>query len=253
MFMKDFHIHSCFSADSEAPMEDMIQAAIAAGLSEICFTEHIDFHHPDMEFLVDMPAYRKALESYRSQYAGQIRIHTGIELGIEPNNLEDSLAFYRQYRSVISFWIGSCHVFDGGDPYDRDFFSHMQANTVYRDYFEGVLYLVEKFPFADTYGHLDYVMRFDPSSEKYDIQKYSSQIDAILSAIIHQGRALELNTGSYRNGLNHPHPNWPVIHRYQALGGRKITTGSDAHTPKDVASHFSELYQAIHSLGLQIL
>ena len=251
--MKDFHMHSCFSADSDAPMEAMIQAAIARGLSEICFTEHIDFHHPDMEFLVDMPAYIRTLETYKSQYKDKILIHTGIELGIEPNNLSDSLAFYREYRSAVSFWIGSCHVFDGGDPYDRDFFSRMPASQVYRDYFDGVLYLVEHFPYADTYGHLDYVMRFDPSPEKYSLDAFSSQIDAFLSAIIRQNRALELNTGSYRNGLNHPHPNWPVIHRYIELGGTWVTTGSDAHTPKDIASHFPLLYKNVSSLDLKIL
>ena len=42
----DCHMHSSFSADSETPMEDMIQAAISRNLSGICFTEHFDPDYP---------------------------------------------------------------------------------------------------------------------------------------------------------------------------------------------------------------
>ncbi len=37
----DCHMHSSFSADSETPMEDMIQTAVDKGLTGICFTEHL--------------------------------------------------------------------------------------------------------------------------------------------------------------------------------------------------------------------
>lgn len=60
----DFHLHSSFSGDSRAPMEDMIQSAIAKGLTHICFTEHIDKDFPTdhhENFSVDTPAY---LETY---------------------------------------------------------------------------------------------------------------------------------------------------------------------------------------------
>ena len=38
----DFHMHSSFSGDSDTPMKDMIERAIALGLETICFTEHYD-------------------------------------------------------------------------------------------------------------------------------------------------------------------------------------------------------------------
>ncbi|MDD3796277.1 MAG: histidinol-phosphatase HisJ family protein [Lachnospiraceae bacterium] len=39
----DFHIHSEFSDDSTTPMERQIESAIALGISEICFTDHVDY------------------------------------------------------------------------------------------------------------------------------------------------------------------------------------------------------------------
>ena len=250
--MKDFHVHSSFSADSEEPLELMILAGLNKHLTDLCFTEHIDFGHPNMTFLVDMPLYLEQLHDFQRKYSGQIRLHAGIELGIEPGNLADSLEFYQEYRDRIEFWIGSCHVFDGGDPYDCDFFSKMDAQTCYQDYFEAVLYSIRNFPQADTCGHLDYVMRFDPSPETYSVEKYSELLDSILKEVIRNECALELNTGSYRRGFCEPHPKWSLVRRYQALGGKLVTAGSDAHQSEDVASHFEEIYAGIRSLGLGV-
>jgi len=38
----DYHMHTSFSGDSTAPMEQMILKGIELGLNSICFTEHMD-------------------------------------------------------------------------------------------------------------------------------------------------------------------------------------------------------------------
>ena len=45
----DFHMHTSFSSDSEAPMEHMILSAIHKNVPGICFTEHMDFDFPPGE------------------------------------------------------------------------------------------------------------------------------------------------------------------------------------------------------------
>ena len=42
----DFHIHTTYSADSVANMQDYIDRAIELGYKEICFTDHIDYGTP---------------------------------------------------------------------------------------------------------------------------------------------------------------------------------------------------------------
>ena len=37
------HVHTEFSNDSDYPMEKVVQDAIAMGLDEICFTDHVDY------------------------------------------------------------------------------------------------------------------------------------------------------------------------------------------------------------------
>jgi len=42
MFADD-HVHTTFSDDGKAEMEQQILQALQLGLSEICFTEHVDY------------------------------------------------------------------------------------------------------------------------------------------------------------------------------------------------------------------
>ena len=39
----DYHLHCEFSDDSRERMENQIEQAIALGLDEICFTDHVDY------------------------------------------------------------------------------------------------------------------------------------------------------------------------------------------------------------------
>ena len=250
--MKDYHVHSSFSADSDAPMEEMIRAGIRRGLTDICFTEHVDFKHPDMEFSLNVPSYLAVIDENRRRFAGRIRIHAGVELGVEPNNMEDALAFYREYKNTVEFWLGSCHVFNGHDPYDADFFSQYPAEDVYRDYFAGVEYVADHFPEANSFAHLDYVRRFDPASEKYSLDDHREVLTRILSKIIRSGAALEINTSSLRRGDTDPNPRRDVLRLYHDLGGRAVTLGSDAHEPAHVGLYLPESEALAGELCLRI-
>ena len=39
----DYHVHTCYSDDSEYLMEDVVRDAISFGMNEICFTDHVDY------------------------------------------------------------------------------------------------------------------------------------------------------------------------------------------------------------------
>ena len=39
----DYHVHTCYSDDSEYPIEEVVKDAISLGLKEICFTDHVDY------------------------------------------------------------------------------------------------------------------------------------------------------------------------------------------------------------------
>ncbi len=247
----DFHLHSSFSGDSRAPMEEMIQSAIKKGLSHICFTEHIDKDFPidhHENFSVDTPAYLKTYEELAQKYQEQIRIYFGIELGLQPHLNEFYGQYIRQYP--FDYCIGSSHLVDGADPYYPDAFEGREEAAVYERYFLSILENLEVFSFLDTYGHLDYIVRYGPGQNRnYSYKKYADILDEILKKLIQKGIALECNTAGFRYGLGHPNPCEEILSRYRQLGGELLALGSDGHSPRDVAYDYEKIGPILRSCG----
>ena len=116
----DYHLHSHFSGDSKAPMEDMIRQAIRLGFTELCFTEHMDMDYPVREetpagmFEVNTDAYLYDLLSFREKYKDRIRVRFGVELGLQPHIADRNSRYIRSFD--FDFVIASTHVVDRKDP-----------------------------------------------------------------------------------------------------------------------------------------
>ncbi len=238
----DSHMHSSFSVDSEAPMEEMILQAAAAGHPGICFTEHLDPDYPETPdgadySKLDLLSYRGTLTFLREKYAGMIRVNYGIELGLQPH-LAGQFASLTE-SEPFDFVIGSSHVLDGEDPYYPSYYENRREEDVYRRYFEYELENIRAFPKFDVYGHLDYIVRYGPQKNRnFSYEAYQDVIDPVLRELVSRGIGLEINTGGLSNGLGTTNPCPDILKRYRALGGEIITTGSDAHRPEDIGRHF---------------
>ena len=81
----DYHTHTMFSEDSEAPVDSMIERAIDIGIAELAITDHYDPDYPDpnFEFVPDFPEYHAMLDEKQQQFADRIKIVKGIEIGIQ--------------------------------------------------------------------------------------------------------------------------------------------------------------------------
>ncbi|MDE6955118.1 MAG: PHP domain-containing protein, partial [Oscillospiraceae bacterium] len=86
MYLCDLHSHSKISPDSEAELLDTAQAALSAGLSEFCVTDHCDLldldGNPCASF--DWPAARAQFHAVRSALGDKLTLRLGIELGSAP-------------------------------------------------------------------------------------------------------------------------------------------------------------------------
>ena len=217
----DCHMHSSFSADSETPMENMIQAAVDNGLTGICFTEHLDPDYPEtpenLDFSLDIPAYRQRLFELADAFRDQITVNFGIELGLQPHLSESFSGLLKEIP--FDFVIGSSHVVHGYDPYYPSYFEGRKESACYMEYFESILENVAAFDEMDVYGHIDYVVRYGP------------------------------NPGGYHYGLGEPNPCVNVIRRYHELGGEIITIGADAHTPDKIAYAFDKAADVLRECG----
>lgn len=269
--LSDYHLHTSFSADSEASMEDQIQAAVRAGLESICFTEHLDLDSPFVnapkddptgDFHIDEAAYREAFLLKKIRYAGTIRLFFGLELGLRAS-MAGELSSYVHAHPDYDFIIGSTHSAQGGmDPYYDSFFQAdscpMNSCDPYRAYFEQALANVRACSDYDSYGHLDYIFRCGPMAadgsapertSSYLYERYQDLIDPILFELILRKKALEINTSPLKKGFPETNPGKAILKRYHDYGGRMVTIGSDAHTPDGVAFGFDRAAALLRECG----
>ena len=69
-----------------------------------------------------------------------------------------------------------------------------------------------------------------------DMSKFSDKIDEILTLLVENEKALEINTSGLRQKLGATMPEETVIRRFKQLGGEFVTVGSDAHYAKDIGA-----------------
>ena len=252
----DFHMHTEFSGDSEAPVRAMLDAALERGMEAVCITDHIDEDYPeDSEtgtnpFLFDLDQYFQVLREIKKEYADRLDLRIGVELGLQPHLGE-------RYRKLIEtypfdFVIGSLHVIHGMDPYDGVIFEGRSDADVYREAFQATAENLDQVKDFDVLGHLDYVVRYGRhQAREYSYRAFSDEIDEILKKVIHMGKGIEMNMGGFKYGLGFCNPHPDVIRRYRELGGEIITVGADAHRPEHVAFDFKKAGDILRACGFR--
>ena len=214
----DTHMHCRFSGDSTADPKAMIESSIEKKLEGICFTDHIDWDYPGpTPFHFDPEEYMQTLQPLAEQYSSQIRVHIGVELGLQPHLKERYHAFVE--AADFDQVIGSSHVVHGFDPYYPEFYEGKTQDGAYLEYFTSILENLAVFDDFDVYGHIDYVVRYGPNKNSgYSYRKFQDVIDEILK-------------------------------RYKELGGEILTLGSDAHAPDQIAYDYHRLSSLLANAG----
>ncbi|MEC9485323.1 MAG: histidinol-phosphatase HisJ family protein [Candidatus Izemoplasma sp.] len=238
-FTKDSHIHTHYSpdADQEATFSKYIKAAEKIGLSEITFTDHVDFDakHPLFYDMIDYDNYINAFNQAKKE--AKIRVRLGVEIGYQSHMAKTINAFIKTYP--FEFVILSIHYVEQKDLYTQEYFESKTKQKAYQMYFDTVLDAINNIEQFDVIGHLDYITRYSPFGD-YDYPIYKKQIDYILKALIERKKGIEINT----SGLikeNRPYPKISVIKRFIELGGQTITLGSDSHQISELARGFDHI------------
>ena len=129
-------MHTCFSADSEATVTSMLDAAVEKGLEGVCITDHMDLDFPETPdfpanaFQFDLDEYFGQLNRLKEQYKGKLDLRIGVEIGLQKHLGE---AYHRLTEAYpFDFVIGSVHLVGGQDPYYRKIFEGRTDEEVYR-------------------------------------------------------------------------------------------------------------------------
>lgn len=256
----DYHVHSAFSDDSVYPMETVIQDAIAIGLDEICFTDHVDYGIKDdwdagreIRYRgiaplanVDYPAYVSMIKAMQYKYHDVISIKMGLEFGMQMHTIPQFEKLFQRYS--FDFILLSIHQIEDQEFWTQDFQKGRTQDEYIKRYYEEMLKLVKCTKNYSVLAHMDLITRYD-EKDSYPFEKISDIIEEILNIVIADGKGIEVNTSSHRYGLSDLTPSRDILKLYKKLGGRIITIGSDSHQREDLGTYIKETRRELAEMG----
>lgn len=225
----DLHVHTNFSFDSVATMEQYVIKALAVGVDVICFTDHIDVNkHYDTFRDFQFERRRDEFVRIKDLYGDKIKLLYGFEIG-EPHLHPDVMEkVYGQKPDMI---IGSVH-----NPLDYLDVDHEVIRREYeRIYDRCVREMVEHGGF-DVLGHVDMLKKWHD-----DYVADEEFVCETLRLCVEKGIVPEINTSSLRQeGICETMPSARAIAHYAKCGGKFVTINSDSHTPDSLCHAFDE-------------
>lgn len=238
----DFHIHTEFSCDSEADMEQYIKQAMNQKMHMICFTEHVDFNRDDYGYNYYMPdRFFEKYNQMKEKYNDLIKLYAGIEFG-EPHLYADKLRQLSTYP--YDYIIGSIHWIGNMFPCQK-VREQYSAKEFYTLYWEEVLNTVKQGGF-DSLGHIDFPKRY------YGEIYYSeAKMKDIFKRLLDKNMVIEINTSSLRKRYSETMPGKELLEIYKDCGGAYITVGSDAHEIKDIGADHEIAKELIKDFAFQ--
>lgn len=247
----DTHSHSDFSPDSQMSVKQAAQAAFDAGLGGFAITDHLDLKAPggDTRFAFDPAEQQMVIESVAKDFP--LKILKGVEIGLQPENIDDIRVFLKDFE--FDTVIASIHFVDGVDPYTGGYYEGKEEKQAYGRYLQLTYDMIRTYGDFDILGHFDYIARYAPYSKRIiRYKEYSDELDSIFRFMIYNGKALEINTNTYRVRNGHsPVLDPDILKRYAQLGGELLTVGSDAHSPERFGEQFEHYMAFARQCGLR--
>jgi histidinol-phosphatase (PHP family) len=243
IYKTDYHIHSSYSDGRSAP-EDYIAPAIAAGLSEIGFSDHLTLFK-DLEDWNMNPEnifpYINHIKALRENEPN-IKIKTGLEVDyIEGKEIE-----IRKFLSDFSFdyLIGSVHYL-GEKTVDvgPEFYEGKSIDKLFEAYFDSVCAAASSGLF-DIIGHCDLIRIYGYKSSSGIEHLYRKLAETMKTHNV----AFEVNT----NGRNRPLADFYPDRKFLYIFREKnipLCVNSDAHMPSRIGQYFDEAYELLRYIG----
>jgi histidinol-phosphatase (PHP family) len=239
----DLHVHTKYSCDSEAALEDYCIRAIEKNVRRICFTEHVDFDVHDSGYgYYDAAAFFDEFSKVKEKFSSKVELLSGLEFS-EIHLYQE--AYHRLLRYPYDFIIGSLHYWYQ-DMFPGEMVKEGIPLTVcYESYWDEILRMVSCGGF-DCLGHIDFPKRYYGAS-LIDRER----LFEICRALVRNNICLEINTSSLRKGLSETMPDKEILSVYRSCGGEYITLGSDAHHADDLAAGHEYARGLIAEFGLR--
>lgn len=228
----DSHVHSDNSFDGNDPVIKMCEAAEFRDFGAIAITDHCEteLFYSKKHNISIMNSYFSCAKA-KCVFEGRLVILSGMELGqpLQDTSAAEEALELRPY----DFILGSLHCLAGY----KDFYffdpETMDAKEMLRLYFDELLKMVQWGKF-NSLAHITYPLRYMIGKCDCELTPYMPVIDEILKLCAEKDIAFEINTSPLRGPLGKlPKEDFELLKRFNRLGGKLVTVGSDAHYARD--------------------
>ena len=244
--MYEYHTHTTNSPDSRVKMHEYCERAIATGIQEVAFTDHID-HDPAERTRGHnkYPAYQADIAACRAQYGDRLTILAAAEVDW---NRQTATAV-REYLAdkPFDFIICSVHWINGEYLGERAL-KHPSIE-VYRQYLDEIEALVTTEDFFHVIGHFDLGKRYDTVKGRIDLDHNEAQLGRIFAAMAAHEKGFDLNTSAVRTAAHEPMPGADILRLFRARGGEHVTIGSDTHMLNTFGTNIDIAVQTLRDAG----
>jgi histidinol-phosphatase (PHP family) len=243
IYRTDYHVHSTFS-DGRAAPEDYITAAVASGLKEIGFSEHLTLFGGSLDWSMDASGVEPYLKHINNLIRNitTIKVRKGLEVDYLPGKEKDIWSLLK--KTKLDYAIGSVHYLgDSSVDTGPEFYDGKNIDNLFETYFEQVTAAAASGLF-DIIAHCDLVRiyGFKPSNDPENLYRKLARNFKIHDV------AFEINT----NGRNRPVGDFYPDRKYLRIFREEnvpVCVNSDAHMPSRVAQHFDEAYELLKGAG----
>lgn len=249
-FLTDYHMHSTYSPDGHASIDELCRRSLDLGMDTIAITDHLEWRSLWGSFR-NAGSYMRELEKKRQKYAPLgLTVLSGVEMGNPHDHSRKAQAFLRDHP--VDVRIASLHWLYGENIHLEACFKGRDPQIVYRDYFNALGRMVSDFEEIDIVAHFDrIIMRGALLGTPLDPQTLEPTIRQALAAVAARDVALELNTRM----LDHA-PNWrpaltTMLQWYKEEGGTRLVVDSDSHRLEHLGSNLDLAAEVLDQVGLK--
>ncbi len=258
----DYHLHTAVTVDAHMTEEECCQRAIALGLREIAFTNHVMLRYPEYAMseneLVDHWAHIQACQ----QLYPELTIRVGMEVDYYEGQDDEIAATIQRYEDVIGrrfdFILGAIHhlsgVFFGPSRNAPTLFNSQEVDAIYRNFFMLMAKAVRSGLF-DIMAHPDLIKKYTGSLHPHvPFDRYRAPVESFIESLLECGVGIEVNPSGLKRSVREIYPSASLLSLYvseaRAHGSEpSITLGSDAHRGENVGAYLLEGVRALRRTG----
>jgi len=247
--MIDYHVHTSLCNHATGTMEAYVRAAVAKGLTTICFLDHLTFQAAGRHNAMDpreVPMYVDAGRRLARAYQDRIQVRVGLEIDFSPGHVDRCIEVVDTFDLDV---VGSSiHFLDGEDVVTRHSAwarGELAAEQVYPQYLASLESMLD-YDYFDVICHMDLPKKYGQRPSPAVIEGFAN----LLEKVRQKNRVVELNTNGFHCPVNEAFPSPVLLERCRRLG-IPVVIGSDAHAPEAVGRDVDRAMDLLRAAGFR--